>query len=216
MTIDSSTILIVSNIPNTIQQLLSSLPQHSTRIIRNEEEGKTEFLIAHAQKTIKEAYLASSDTKYIILCGSSFRVEAQNSLLKVLEEPPKNIVFILVTLSKSTILPTIFSRIPHKIIKEKTEIKSCLLDLKELDLRQMYDFLKQNQRIAKPEAKELIESILYKAQEERLNLSQKQLDGFSTALKLINLNSRPINVLTSVLLQLTYTKPTSTFKNEYI
>lgn len=216
MTIDSSTILIVSNIQNTLQQLLPTLPRHNIRIIQNEEDGKTEFLIAHAQKTIKEAYLASSDTKYIILCGSSFRVEAQNSLLKVLEEPPKNIVFILITLSKSTILPTIFSRIPHKIMKEKTIIKQCPLDLKRLDLRQMYDFLKQNQRITKIEAKELIESLLYKAQEDKLNLSQKQLDSFSTALRLIHLNSRPINVLTNILLQLTYTKPKTTFKNEHI
>ena len=141
--IERSTILIVSNIENTISNLLLSLPKHDTRIIKNEEDGKSEFLIVHSQKTIKEAYLASSSTKYIILCGSTFRIEAQNSLLKVLEEPPKNVIFIIVTLSKSTILPTIFSRIPHKIMKEKTIIKESSLDLKNLDLKNIYEFFKR-------------------------------------------------------------------------
>ncbi len=215
--ITSSTILIVSNIDNTLEQLVPTLPKHNTRIIRNTEDGKSEFLIIHAQKAIKEAYLATSDTKYILLCGSTLRVEAQNSLLKVLEEPPKNIIFIIITQSKSAILPTIFSRIPHKIMKEKREIQESSLDLQKLDLKHIYDFLKSNQRISKNDAKEIIESLLYKANKQKLQLNKKQLDSFSIALKLINLNSRPINVLTNVLLSLSYknTNPPH-YKNEYL
>jgi DNA polymerase-3 subunit delta' len=200
MVIDSSIILIVSNIDDTLNNIISTLPKHDIRVIRNEEEGKTEFLIPQAQRTIKEAYLASSSTKYIILCGSTFRIEAQNTLLKVLEEPPKNIIFILITQSKSSILPTIFSRLPHKIFKSKSIIKECNLDFKTIDLRNMYEFLKQNQRVSKNEAKELIESFLYKIKIQKLKLTNQQLDDFSNALKLINLNSKPINVLTNLLL----------------
>jgi len=202
--ITGSTILIVSNIENTLEQILPTLPKHNTRVIQNQEDGKSEFLIAHAQKAVKEAYLATSEPKYIILCGSTLRIEAQNSLLKVLEEPPKNIIFVIITESKSSILPTIFSRIPHKIMKQKKEIKETSLDLEKLDLKNIYIFLKENQRISKNDAKELIESLLYKANKQKINLNQKQLDSFSSALKLINLNSRPINVLTNVLLNLTY------------
>ncbi|XPV54940.1 MAG: hypothetical protein ACNI3H_02325 [Halarcobacter ebronensis] len=61
--------------------------------------------------------MSTNEKKYLFLCGTTFRSEAQNSLLKVLEEPPKNIVFIIITTPKSTILPTIFSRMPHKILK---------------------------------------------------------------------------------------------------
>ncbi len=215
--ITSSTILIVSNIDNTLEQLVPTLPKHNTRIIKNTEDGKSEFLISHAQKAVKEAYLATSDTKYILLCGSTFRIEAQNSLLKVLEEPPNNIVFIIITQSKSAILPTIFSRISHKIMKEKKYIQESSLDLKNLDLKHIYEFLKANQRISKNDAKELIESLLYKANKQKLQLAQKQLDSFSTALKLINLNSRPLNVLTHVLLNLSFknTNP-SHYKNAYL
>ena len=200
--IKSSTILIVSDIDNTLNNILPTLPKHDIRVIRNEEEGKNEFLMLHAQKTIKEAYLASSKTKYIILCGDTFRVEAQNALLKILEEPPKNIVFIIVTLSKSSILPTIFSRIPHKIMKEKKVIKDFPIDLKRIDLKQIYEFLKENQRISKNDAKELLESILYQANKQKIHLNQKQLNSFSTGKKLLNLNSRPINILTNILLNL--------------
>jgi len=202
--ITQSTILIVSNIQQTIDKLLLSLPKHNTRIIQNEEDGKSEFLIAHSKKAIKEAYLASSQNKYILLCGSSFNEQAQNSLLKLFEEPPKNIIFIIITLSKNSILPTIFSRLPYKIIKDKIILKECNLDFNKLDLKTIYDFLKQNQRISRNDAKELIESLLYKIQKQNIKLTKKQLELFSTSLKLIHLNSRPINVVTNVLLNLSH------------
>jgi DNA polymerase-3 subunit delta' len=199
-----STILIVSNIQKTIDKLLLSLPRHNTKIIKNEEDSKSEFLIAHSKKAIKEAYLASSQNKYILLCGDSFNEQAQNSLLKLIEEPPKNIIFIIITLSKNSILPTIFSRLPYKIIKDKTILKECSLNFNQLDLKTIYNFLKQNQRISKNDAKKLIESLLYKIQKQNIKLTKKQLELFSTSLKLIHLNSRPLNVLTNILLNLSH------------
>lgn len=64
----------------------------------------------------------------------------------------------------------------------------------------MYDFLKQNQRISKLEAKALIESIFYKAMKQKIKFSDKELETFSNASKLIELNSRPINVISVILL----------------
>ena len=53
------------------------------------------------------------DTKRIILIPDAERMtpEAQNSLLKVLEEPPKATYFLLSTSNKQKILPTIDSRV---------------------------------------------------------------------------------------------------------
>ena len=93
--IDYSAILIVNDIEATLNELLPKYPLHSTRIIKNEE--KDEFLIAQSTQAIKEAYIASNEKKYIFLCGTTFRKEAQNSLLKILEEPPRNVVFIIIT-----------------------------------------------------------------------------------------------------------------------
>ena len=198
--IDYSSILIVNDIEATLAELLPNYPIHSTRIIKNEE--KEEFLIAQATATIKEAYIATSEKKYIFLCGSTFRKEAQNSLLKILEEPPKNVIFIIITNSKSSLLPTIYSRLPYKYLKKSVAKNESILDINKLDLKDIYNFLKENQKISKQEAKDIIESILIKVNNQKIKLSHKELDLFSKSIKLLELNSRPINVLTTLLLSI--------------
>ena len=197
-----STLFIVNSVQNAFTEISSSLPKHNVRVIQNEEEGKTEFLQTHAQKAIKEAYIATSQTKYIFLCANSFRVEAQNSLLKVLEEPPSNIIFLIITASKNSILPTILSRVQVKYLKTKKVVEPINLNLQKLELKDVYTFLKQNQRVSKNDAKDIIESILYTINIQKINLTQKELHSFSTAMKLLELNSRPINVLTTLLLSI--------------
>lgn len=198
--IDYSTILIVNDIETTLSELLPNYPVHSTRIIKNEE--KEEFLLLQATLAIKEAYIATSEKKYIFLCGTTFRKEAQNSLLKILEEPPKNVIFIIITNSKSSLLPTIYSRLAYKYLKKSILKKESILDLNKLDLKDIYNFLKENQKISKNEAKEIVETILIKVNKQKIKLSHKELDFFSKSIKLIELNSRPINVITTLLLSI--------------
>lgn len=202
----NSQILIVNDISRTVEELSATLPKHSVRVIRNEDENKDDFQIAQAQLATKEAYIASNSSKYILLCGRTFTIQAQNALLKLLEEPPHNITFIIIATSKSTILPTIISRIPLKYMKSKTELKEFPLEIKRLDLKEVYEFLKKNQKISKNEAKEIVESLLYKINQEKIKLTTKELNSFSTALKLLNLNSRPINILTTLLLTIIHRK----------
>ncbi|MCT7578961.1 DNA polymerase III subunit delta' [Aliarcobacter butzleri] len=202
--IENSSILIVNNIEETLNLMLPKYPLHSVRVIKNEE--KEEFLIAQANETIKEAFIATSEKKYLFLCGSTFRKEAQNALLKILEEPPKNIVFILITNSKTSLLPTIYSRLPYKYLKKSEQKIESSLDLNRLDLKDIYTFLQENQKISKQEAKDIVESLLLKANNQKIKLSQKKLDFFSKAIKLLELNSKPINVLTTLLLYLSNQK----------
>jgi DNA polymerase-3 subunit delta' len=198
----TSSIFIVNEIEDFVSEISLNLPKHDIRIIKNEEEGKSDFLISHARLAIKEAYLTSAQTKYIILAGSSFSIESQNALLKVLEESPKNIVFLLVTSSKNALLPTVYSRLPVYYKKTKKIQIESILDFKQLDLKEVYDFLKDHQRVSKSEAKNLIEAMLLKIQKQNIKLSAKELNSFSTAMKLCELNSRPINILTTLLLNL--------------
>ncbi len=198
--IKSSHILIVNSLDETISELLKNLPLHNTRVIRNEE--KDDFLLAQAKEALKEAYISSNSVKYIILCGQTFRNEAQNSLLKILEEPPFNVVFIIITTSKASILPTILSRMPHKYLKTSVIQVKSQLDLLNLDLKEVYNFLKDNQKIPKNEAKSIIEGILFKANSQKIKFNQKELELFSKSIKLLELNSRPINILSTLLLSL--------------
>ena len=198
--IDYSCILVVNDIETTINELVSKYPLHSIRIIKNED--KEEFLTAQAALAIKEAYIASNEKKYIFLCGTTFRKEAQNSLLKVLEEPPRNVIFIIITNSKTSILPTIYSRLPYKYLKTSVLKNESLLNFNKLDLKDIYTFLKENQKISKNDAKQMVESILLKISNQKIRLSAKELDLFSKSIKLLELNSRPLNILTTLLLSL--------------
>jgi DNA polymerase-3 subunit delta' len=80
------------------------------------------------------------------------------------------------------------------------------LNIRNLELKEVYEFLKQNQRISKHEAKEIIESIMFSVNKQQMRLSRKELESFSKAMKLLELNSRPINVMTSLLLNIMVNK----------
>ena len=198
--VKNSSIFIVNSIEDSLSKILAVYPIHQTRVIKNEE--KDEFQIEQANKTLKEAYIASNETKYLFLCGATFRVEAQNALLKILEEPPKNIVFILLVSSKNSLLPTIYSRLPYKNLKKVVEKDNIELNIKKLDLKDIYTFIKNNQKITKDEAINIVETILIKANKENIKLNQKELDVFFKSIKLLELNSKPSTVLTYLLLSI--------------
>ena len=198
--VKNSSIFIVNSIEDSLSKILAVYPIHQTRVIKNEE--KDEFQIEQANKTLKEAYIASNETKYLFLCGATFRVEAQNALLKILEEPPKNIVFILLVSSKNSLLPTIYSRLPYKNLKKVVEKDNIELNIKKLDLKDIYTFIKNNQKITKDEAINIVETILIKANKENIKLNQKELDIFFKSIKLLELNSKPTTVLTYLLLSI--------------
>ena len=198
--VKNSSIFIVNSIEDSLSKILAVYPIHQTRVIKNEE--KDEFQIEQANKTLKEAYIASNETKYLFLCGATFRVEAQNALLKILEEPPKNIVFILLVSSKNSLLPTIYSRLPYKSLKKVVEKDNIELNIKKLDLKDIYTFIKNSQKITKDEAINIVETILIKANKENVKLNQKELDIFFKSIKLLELNSKPTTVLTYLLLSI--------------
>jgi DNA polymerase-3 subunit delta' len=198
--VKNSSIFIVNSIEDSLNKFLAVYPIHQTRVIKNEE--KDEFQIEQANKTLKEAYIASNETKYLFLCGATFRVEAQNALLKILEEPPKNIVFILLVSSKNSLLPTIYSRLPYKNLKKVVEKDDIELNIKKLDLKDIYTFIKNSQKITKDKAINIVETILIKANKENVKLNQKELDIFFKSIKLLELNSKPTTVLTYLLLSI--------------
>jgi len=162
---------------------------------------KDDFLIDDAKEVIREAYIAEEKVKYIILAAKLFNEASQNSLLKLLEEPPRNIEFIIITESKAALLPTVRSRMP--LISKKSEKEALELDisLKKLDLATLFSFVKAHERTPKHEAKELIEALYHKAMDEQIMLDAKQLESFETAYKLIGLNARMNSVLSMLLMK---------------
>jgi len=159
------------------------------------------FKLEHAKAVVSESYISESQTKYIIFGAKSFTNEAQNSLLKVLEEPPRNIEFIIISPTKSNLLPTVRSRLP--IIKGQiSHDKSSLeLNLAKVDYSEVFTFLKENARVSRDDAKLLVEALYKRATEvDKLILSTEQLGNFDKAYRLLNLNSRPQSVLALILM----------------
>lgn len=71
------------------------------------------FNIAAARAVIDQAHQAPLESTYRlhILVGRRFTHEAQNALLKILEDPPVTARFILVVPSQAHLLPTVRSRV---------------------------------------------------------------------------------------------------------
>lgn len=84
---------------------------HPDFMILNSEDNSIK--IAQIRKLIEDIYqkpIVSEKKVYIINDCNKMTVEAQNSLLKTLEEPPKYIVIILISSNESMLLNTIKSR----------------------------------------------------------------------------------------------------------
>jgi replication-associated recombination protein RarA len=106
--------------------------------------------------------IISKDKLIIIEDAQLLTPEAQNALLKVLEEPPANTIIMLCTETKETLLPTILSRcqiieleedIPQ--LSEKT-IEELNIFIESLPNLSIADRLKQAEQLAKDKDKALI------------------------------------------------------------
>ena len=161
---------------------------------------KEKFLVEDAKAVIQEAYLSEEDVKYLLVGAVEFNVYSQNALLKILEEPPKNIVFYLLSPSKSALLPTIRSRLPVSIEKSTKRRSQAEIDLVRLDLGELFDFVQKHKHMSKNDAKELVEAIYFQALRQNVKMNEKQLENFDTAYRLLELNSRVQSVLLLVMM----------------
>lgn len=162
---------------------------------------REKFLIEDAKAVIAEAYVSESQTKYIVLAAQEFNSVSQNSLLKILEEPPRNIEFIIISPTKSNLLPTVRSRLPIHKGESSHESISLELNLARVDYAQIFAFLKEHARTKKSEAKDLVEAIYHRATVvDMLILSSSQLDNFDKAYRLLELNSKVQSVLALILM----------------
>jgi len=194
-----SHILISTDFEHAASMLVEELkPNRVVTFIRDD------FKIEDAKDVVAEAYISESQVKYIILAAQSFNNVSQNSLLKVLEEPPRNIEFIIITPTKSNLLPTVRSRLPLKKGKVSHSVVMLDLNLAKIDYKDIFTFLKENARVKKNDAKDLVEALYYRATVvDMLILSSQQLEIFDKAYRLLELNSRPQSVLSMILMSFT-------------
>ena len=160
-----------------------------------------DFKIEHAKAVIAEAYISEENRKIIIIATKNFNIFSQNALLKIFEEPLRNIVFIIIVPTKSLLLPTIRSRLPILKKQEHHTVDEIDFSFIKLDNAKIFAFLKENERVSKHEAKALLEALFHRAVVvDRLILSTYQLECFDKAYRLLDVNSRAQSVFALVLL----------------
>lgn len=192
----SSHILITDDVEDAFLTLSERL--QGERLVSYIRE---DFLIEDAKAAMAEAYISEERTKYLVLGAKSFNTVSQNALLKVLEEPPSNIAFILIATSKSMFLPTIRSRLPMIQTQSRHSVKEVDIDLRTLDLDTLFRFVKAHEREKRHDAHALIEALFHQAvMNEGLVLTARQSDAFEKAYRLIGLNGRMQSILVMLLM----------------
>lgn len=128
---------------------ITKTKEYAFDFLKKEKIDKLDITFVESEKSVgialvkefqKKLFLKpfKSDKKAVVLSSElGFTTEAQNSLLKVLEEPPANTIIILLSKTLDEILPTIISRC--KLIEIEKEIpktdfeksEKLLLSMKE-------------------------------------------------------------------------------------
>lgn len=170
--------------------------------------------VKNMQKKIFLKPIKSPTKAVVIEDAHLLTTEAQNALLKVLEEPPANTIIILGTDTKEALLPTILSRckiieLEGEAIKLTEKAKQDLTEfIEQLPYMQVGDRLKKAELLAKDKDKALVwlEKLIFVLREytlasvvlddnEATNTSQhifmlKSFQKLHTALKTTNVNPR--------------------------
>jgi DNA polymerase-3 subunit delta' len=196
----TSQVLISANIEETVLQLEAL---RSTQRIIKILEGEKAFSVTDAKEVIAKAYMASEEITVIILGAKIFSPVIQSKLLKIIEEPPKNKEFILITNSKSTVLGTIRSRLPITVLSEVREEEDLGLDVVSLSLATVYAFIQTHKRTNAKEMIVLVERISKAAiQSQAYDLDEVTLTLFSNCFVALDMGSPPQFVLNTLLLKL--------------
>ena len=202
----NSQVIITEHVDETVLKLeaLASDERFVKIIKRKSNDDKNDsFLVDDAKLAIEKAYMASEERTIIILAAKTFSPVVQNKLLKVIEEPPKNKEFIIISPSKSIILDTIKSRLPVIVLSEAKEEEPLGLDLKQLSLVMVYEFIQVHKRTDAKVMKHLVERISKEAiRSKSYDLDENTLILFSNAFIALDVGSPPQFVLNTLLLKL--------------
>ncbi|MFP6044505.1 DNA polymerase III subunit delta' [Helicobacter pylori] len=135
---------------------------------------------------ISKANLKHSELNAFLIAAPSYGTEAQNALLKILEEPPNNVCFIMFAKSPNHVLATIKSRLIKEDKRQKIPLKPLDLDLSRLDLKDIYAFLKNLDKEnfdSRENQREKIESLLESVNRHKIPLNEQELQAFDLAIK---------------------------------
>ncbi|GAA9377606.1 DNA polymerase III subunit delta' [Helicobacter pylori] len=186
-------LIYTDNLEESLEEAASLFKHHIkfyTEIIEKDKKViKTfnkDFKIEHAKEVISKTHLKHSELNAFLIAAPSYGTEAQNALLKILEEPPNNVCFIMFAKSPNHVLATIKSRLIKEDKRQKIPLKPLDLDLSRLDLKDIYAFLKNLDKEnfdSRENQREKIESLLESVNRYKIPLNEQELQAFDLAIK---------------------------------
>ncbi len=186
-------LIYTDNLEESLEEVASLFKRHIkfyTEIIEKDKKViKTfnkDFKTEHAKEVISKAHLKHSEPNAFLIAAPSYGIEAQNALLKILEEPPNNVCFIMFAKSPNHVLATIKSRLIKEDKRQKIPLKPLDLDLSRLDLKDIYAFLKNLDKEnfdSRENQREKIESLLESVNRHKIPLNEQELQAFDLAIK---------------------------------
>lgn len=116
------------------------------------EDGKKGISVAQIRALRSEAFVKphmAAVRVFVIDCADTLNEQAQNALLKILEEPPTTVMFILIAESKASLLDTIVSRcvVFSLGVPERTQASEYLLketDFSSVDIENALEASRNN------------------------------------------------------------------------
>lgn len=102
---------------NSFKELVATHKRFTESEWRDMQDAKNkqlQIMVAEAERLIKVTSLRSFKSKHqviLVWMPEKFRTETANKLLKLLEEPPEGVLFIMVSHQPQKLLPTILSRL---------------------------------------------------------------------------------------------------------
>jgi DNA polymerase III delta prime subunit len=159
-----------------IDTLVSNFSKDVSKIERLTYEFD-KFLIKDAQHIFsKHIHKVGEDEMQIITIACNFtNRETQNSMLKLLEEPPRGTYFFLIVPNKKVFLPTILSRAQIFEYKKEIEISKEIQTLIESSYVKRFEFVKKLLDEVKDEKKTKEDVIAYIEQIEKYLHQKKNL-----------------------------------------
>lgn len=99
---------------------------HTDVLVYPKEDGK-QLLTSDILEIISSSYVSSGEKFKVFVCKNfeKTNTQAQNKFLKTLEEPPKNVVFLLLTTDIKSVLKTIVSRCKLINVRSLTQDELC-------------------------------------------------------------------------------------------
>ena len=164
------------------------------------------LLMEGAREIISQAYIAEKEPKVLLIMANKYGIESQNALLKILEEPPRNIIFVLVAPAKNIFLATIRSRLSIENRVKLTKSEPTGIYFTKLSLSYINEYvstqiaLEKSDKLSKTQLLNLLKSIIIDAVKNGVKFTHEDYIYFNKLYRITDLNSKAQTTLLPLLL----------------